>query len=734
MFFPRIVAFALLLSTSPVIAATFTVTNTQDAGAGSLRQAFADANKAGGDNTIVFNLPGLAEPVIKIASTLFALSNISVINDRPGDVRVRIQQEPQPSSSDSSFYVAQSGRLVLAGLTISGPPGGTNQQSGVYNSEGHVALRNCTLTDNYGYFGGAIYNYNGEASLTNCLVTGNRGSYGGGLFNDGGNMSVQHCVVSNNSAVEQGGAAANRGLGYMMLVDCAVSGNVTTSTTASTWGGAGINNWGLLAVSNCTFSDNRAQAFGGGAIFTRGGLTANNCTFVNNSGERGGAIWDYGSSSRQSFLNSCTFSGNSAGGGGAISATYQFINNGSPNMRINNCTFSGNLAKNFDGNVYDGGAIVSAGHVDIANCIFRRTNNRSNLLQGTGWSLTSRGHNLSDDAASGDGGTGPGGLLNGPGDIRNTEPMLGPLADNGGQQTHALLQGSAAIDSGDDATAPARDERGYARKGTSDRGAYEFGGAPPVARLANISTRVRCLTNDNVLIAGFILTGTQGKKVMLRAVGPSFAGTGHLNNPTLELHDSSGQVLAFNDNWGDAPNRDEIFNSSIAPANDLESAILLTLMPGAYTAVVRGANNSTGIALAEVYDLDPGADSKLANISTRAFVQAGDNVMIGGFIVAGPDSQTVVIRALGPSLPVQQPLADPELELHDGNGAVIAVNSNWRDFRDGYDGQILATGLPPSNDLECAIVTTLSTGAYTAIVTGIDGTSGVAVVEVYGLN
>jgi hypothetical protein len=207
-----------------------------------------------------------------------------------------------------------------------------------------------------------------------------------------------------------------------------------------------------------------------------------------------------------------------------------------------------------------------------------------------------------------------------------------------------------------------------------------------------------------------------------------------LNNPTLELHDSAGQVLASNDNWGDAPNRDEIFNSTIAPTNDLESAILSTLMPGAYTAVVRGANNSTGIALAEVYDLEPSADSKLANISTRGFVQAGDNVMIGGFIVTGPDSQTVVIRALGPSLPVQQPLADPELELHDGNGAVVAANSDWRDFRNGYDGQILATGLAPPNDLECAIVTTLSTGPYTAIVSGIDGTSGVAVVEVYALN
>ena len=193
--------------------------------------------------------------------------------------------------------------------------------------------------------------------------------------------------------------------------------------------------------------------------------------------------------------------------------------------------------------------------------------------------------------------------------------MLGPLSDNGGPtQTFALLPGSPAINAGDDATARARDQRGYVRNGTSDIGAYEVGGTVPVARLANISTRTRCVTNENVLIAGFIVTGTQGKRVIVRAIGPSLAGTMSLNNPTLELHDSAGQVVAFNDNWVDAPNRQEIIDSTIAPTNDLESAILMTLTPGAYSGVVRGVNNSTGIALAEVYDLDPGADSKLGNI------------------------------------------------------------------------------------------------------------------------
>jgi hypothetical protein len=198
----------------------------------------------------------------------------------------------------------------------------------------------------------------------------------------------------------------------------------------------------------------------------------------------------------------------------------------------------------------------------------------------------------------------------------------------------------------------------------------------------------------------------------------------------LELHDSSGQVMALNDNWVDAPNRQEIIDSTIPPTNDLESAILMTLPPGAYTAVVRGASNSTGIALAEIYDLDPSVDSRLGNISTRGFVQFGDNVMIGGFIVVGPDSQIVVIRALGPSLPVPQPLADPELALHDGNGGLIAINYEWTSDRT----EIIATGLTPSNDLECVILATLVPGNYTAIVRGTKGTTGVALVEAYGVN
>jgi plastocyanin len=253
--------------------------------------------------------------------------------------------------------------------------------------------------------------------------------------------------------------------------------------------------------------------------------------------------------------------------------------------------------------------------------------------------------------------------------------------------------------------------------------------SPTPTTLANISTRLDVETGDNVLIGGFIITGTQPKKVILRAIGPSLPVAGALANPTLELN-SGGTILALNDNWMDAPNKQEIIDSTIPPNNDLESAILTTLNPGLYTAIVRGVNNTTGVGLVEAYDLDRTVDSKLANISTRGLVQTGDNVLIGGFIVLGSDMQKVIVRAIGPSLPVAGALADPTLDLVNPDGSVLASNDNWRDTQ---EADIIATGVPPTDDAESAIVATLSPNLYTAIVRGANGTTGVGLVEVFAL-
>ncbi len=279
--------------------------------------------------------------------------------------------------------------------------------------------------------------------------------------------------------------------------------------------------------------------------------------------------------------------------------------------------------------------------------------------------------------------------------------------------------------------------RGYYRSGYFDgsesliesvRNAF----IPSPTLFGNLSTRLRVGTDDNVLIGGFIVTGTQEKKVLLRAIGPSLAVAEALADPVLELHDASGALMASNDNWR-SDQEAEIIATTIPPENDLESAIVATLpaFGSPYTAIVRGVNDSTGIGLVEVYDLDQTVDSKLANISTRGFVQTGDDVLIGGLIVVGQDSRQVIVRAIGPSLPVPGALADPTLELYDGDGTLLASNDNWRSDQ---EAEIIATTLTPTNDLESAIVRDLAPAAYTAIVRGVNDITGVALVEAYGLN
>jgi uncharacterized delta-60 repeat protein len=252
--------------------------------------------------------------------------------------------------------------------------------------------------------------------------------------------------------------------------------------------------------------------------------------------------------------------------------------------------------------------------------------------------------------------------------------------------------------------------------------------------LGNISTRLQVQTGDNAMIGGFIITGTERKTVIVRGIGPSLPIPGALADPVIEVHGSTGQLLATNDNWNDSLTRQQIIDSGLAPTNDLESALWGVIDPGAYTVVVRGNNNGTGIGLFEVYDLDQSVDSKLANVSTRGLVGSGDNVMIGGTIIVGNNPTRVLFRAMGPSLGnfgVANPLADPVLELHDGNGGLIAINYNWRDDQ---EAQIIATGLPPSNNQESAIVRDLLPGNYTSIVRGNNNTTGVALIEAYELN
>ena len=257
------------------------------------------------------------------------------------------------------------------------------------------------------------------------------------------------------------------------------------------------------------------------------------------------------------------------------------------------------------------------------------------------------------------------------------------------------------------------------------------------SRQLNISTREMVGTGENVLIGGFIVSGSTPKQVILRAIGPSLTAaglTGVLQDPTLELHDSAGATIFSNDNWRDTQEA-AIEATGLQPNDDREAAIAATLDPGAYTAVLQGKNNTTGTALVEAYDLDAAPDSQFANISTRGQVGTGDAVLIGGLIISDEASgqANVIARALGPSLGaagVTGALQDPTLELHDSNGGLVALNDNWRDTQEGI---ISSTGLEPTDDREAALFAHLAAGAYTAVVHGSNGTTGVGLVEAYNI-
>lgn len=260
--------------------------------------------------------------------------------------------------------------------------------------------------------------------------------------------------------------------------------------------------------------------------------------------------------------------------------------------------------------------------------------------------------------------------------------------------------------------------------------------AQAISSAVNISTRMVVETGDNVLIGGFIIYGTGQKTVALRALGPSLPVQGTLSDPVLELHDGTGALIASNDNWRTSQQA-AIIAAGLAPGDDRDSALITTLGTGGYTVIVRGANNATGVAIVEVYDLDSGTrTARLANISTRGHVLIDDNVMIGGFIVLGDVPKRVIMRARGPSLnlsgaPLSGRLMDPTLDLHDGNGALMATNDNWRSTQ---QAEIAASTLMPTDDHEPAIVATLPPGNYTAITRGAGNTTGIALIEIYDLD
>ena len=256
----------------------------------------------------------------------------------------------------------------------------------------------------------------------------------------------------------------------------------------------------------------------------------------------------------------------------------------------------------------------------------------------------------------------------------------------------------------------------------------------------NISTRLQVEPGESVAIGGFLITGSAPKRVAIRGMGPSLRAAGCsdpvISDPMLQLWGPDNALIASNDNWHEDPVcAGEMEAAGLGPGFDSESAIIATLAPGVYTAIMNGRNAATGLGLVELYDLGPAGDSRLANMSTRGMVRTGDAVCIAGFILGSASGNaTVLVRTIGPSLTnfgIANALADPVLELRDRNGLLLQSNDNWRDTQ---QAAIEATGIPPENDLEAAILATLPPGSYTAIASGHNGCMGVGLIEVYTLS
>ncbi|HSH39386.1 MAG TPA: hypothetical protein VK993_11425 [Chthoniobacterales bacterium] len=727
-------ACAMLLLTGTAAAADFVVTNTQDNGPGSLRQAILDANESAGADRIVFNIPGAGVHTIGVGSGLPAITDPVTIDGytQPGaspntrrlgsDAVILIELRKVNTRDNFDGLVINTRDSVIRGLSITGfllqlralsfagtgirlfGEGGHTVEGnfiglgpdGLVPTVGGVPLQN----QNGVSIGSSGNTIGGTSPAARNVISGN---HGGGIRSG----RTNNTIAGNYIGTDPSGLNAVRN-----TVGIAFSGGPFTGTTVG----------GRVAEAANVMS---AQNF---AIF----VDANTGIVPDPARAIGFAI--------QGNLLGVSANGDPLGGGDVyIDAAQMLI---------------GGLGEG-EGNLISGAVQV------VESSRFQPTvGNR--ILSNRFFPEVQRPILVGRSNDIGDPDTGPNKLQNFPVITRATiDPNAAPGSTNGMLEgglnstpsTEFLLQffyvGSPAEVLG--TTTVKTDASGNARfsfpftsaTASTTAGFFTATATDPEGntseltprngsvQLANISTRGSVGTGDNILIGGFIVRSAGQKRVLIRALGPSLNVPDRLADPYLELYDSNGALVAKNDDWK-AGQQQEIIQTGAAPQSDVESAIVSTLRAGSYTAQVSGVNGRTGNAIVEVYDLDPvtQASGRLVNISTRGFVGVGNNVMIGGVIARGDAAQRVIIRAIGPDLPVAGPLQDPTLELRDASGELLAQNDNWRDEQ---EQEIRDTQLAPRDERDAAIVTTLIPSIYTAIVRGKSGTTGVALIEFYDL-
>ena len=712
-------------------ASTFTVINTGDSGAGSFRQAITDANNNAGLDTIAFNIPGsgvhtitpttdlptIADPVIIDGYTQPGASpNTNPLTLGPGALgsNAVIQIELNGSGAGTGLNIS-GGNSTVRGLAVNRFGGNAINIGG--NADGNVVEGNFLGTNP----AGTVASANAGSGVRITTSSNNR---------IGGTLPASRNLISGNGAdgVDIALSSNNLVQGNLIGTNKAGTQALGNHSTAISLNGSAINNTigGLVSGAGNVISANTSANGIGINSSSSGNLVQGNFIGTDVSGTIALGNDNSGVAVSLTSLNN-TIGGTAAGAGNLIA-------------------FNGLPANNRGGvNIFDN----STGNAVQANSIFSNA--------GLGIDLSADGVTPND---SGDADAGPNNLQN--------FPVLQSVANSGGMTTITGRLNSAAnttyrleffandaIDptgygegqifigfknvttnaSGDASFTAAFSQIGASQRATAtatdpNGNTSEFSGA--IGQLLNISTRMEVLTGNSVLIGGFIIGGSGNKQVLLRALGPTltqFGVTGVLADPTLELHDGSGALITSNDNWKDTQQA-AISATGKAPPNDLESAILHTFTPGNYTAIVRGKNNTTGIGLVEAYDIDEAITTTLTNISTRGFVDTGQNVMIGGFI-SGNGIVRVIVRALGPTLSqfgVPNVLADPTLDVRDAQGNSLATNDNWQDSQ---QAEIQASGFAPPNTNESAVIIVRPAGNTTAIVSGKNNTTGNALVEVY---
>lgn len=762
---------------SRLVAADFTVTNTNNAGPGSLYQAITDANNTGEPNRILFNIPGDGVHKIDVSQNPLPLLMRDMV----------IDGYSQPGSKPNTLSVGNDAVIVIqidgSGSTvpITGIGlGGITSPRGQY-FPAHYTIQGLSLTGfaaqgplPAGYCGpdkvkhsyaievGTVYSAFIVGNFIGVLPDGETP-----LPNDRGiRLPVDpHSDPTFDYTVVGGTEPASR--------------NVISGQSDYGVGGGGIvqgnyigtNAKGTQAIANAIGIQADSGMIIGGPAAGAGNVISGNATAI----QVGGLNYCMGAISSVPSVG-VRIQGNTIGGAGPLpNGSGITIVAGSNNLIggvANDGTFAGNaIHYNGTGVIVTGGT-GSQGNQISHNSIFQNQKlgidlggdgvtpndindadsgpnsfQNSPLISSVTISTSPRGISSANIA---------GALNSTPNSTFRLEFFISPAAGSSGFGEGEVFigatnvttdaSGNASFNTGF-ATDPGR--RAYSARATDSSGnTSEFSPAfPPAAQLLNLSTRVLVGTGEKVLIGGFIIVGTD-KKVMLRGIGPSLAQggvSGALADPTLELHDSTGALLAFNDNWKDSQ-ADEIKGTGIPPGNEHESAIVTTLAAkpageggAGYSGILAGKNGSTGIGLMEIYDLAVSTNSKLANISTRGFVGEGDGISIAG-IIPGPSGRSpvrVLIRALGPSLTahgLNDTLQNPRLELHDANGNTLMSNDNWREAANA--SEISASGIPPADERESAILTILPpvNSGYTAVVAGATGSNGVALVEVYALN